>query len=70
MSVGKSTISPHYVNVASAVLHTGISEVVVVVGTQRLFAAMPVYWLSSLAVQRSGTGNVLKAWAGHSLQRV
>jgi hypothetical protein len=31
---------PHYVNVASGSFYTGISEVVVVVGTKRFFVAM------------------------------
>ena len=46
---------------ASANFYTGISETVVVVGVQRLFVAM-LGLLGSLAVQRSGTGNVPKAW--------
>jgi hypothetical protein len=43
---------PHYVNVASGSFYTGISEVVVVAGTKRLFVAMLLaLWLCNKVEQ-------------------
>lgn len=44
-------IMPHYVNIASAVLHTGINETVVVVGVKCLFA-FRVFWAQALTHRR------------------
>lgn len=58
----KRTYNATLCNLASADLHTGINETVVVVGVQCLFALFFGYWYSSLPPQERGWQCTVERW--------